>query len=300
MKAVLARPVGSLRQLPTATTRAMRSNEKQGREHLFVTHEEFQRMIASNALIEWQNVYKDDLYGMPRATVEDAITHSEDLIADIEVLGATYLRSLYPDNVVLIFIAPPSVEDLSERMQTRGETDTEIATRLQRVGMEMPYAPLCDYLIINDDAQESAEELRGIILAENSRRALANLRVESALPRQPMAFAGSVIPCYGDQVLYSSAYPHFPVALLVYGELPHDAALRSLSQCFKSLSPSIERLSNYEPLNSGFVAPVTVSGKRCEHFVEIIFVYEYMLQERLDAPDGWSWIPRDDLPPGSF
>ncbi len=300
MKAVLARPIGSLRQLPTATTRAMRPNEKQGREHLFVTHEEFQQMIASDALIEWQNVYKDDLYGMPRATVEDAIANDEDLIADIDVLGATYLRSVYPDNVVLIFIAPQSKEDLIERMRKRGESEAAIATRMQRVEMEMPYAPLCDYLIVNDEADSSAEILRGIILAENSRRTLANLRVESGLPRQRMAFAGSVIPYYGSEVLYSPTYPHFPTALLAHGELPHHAALRILSHVIKTVSPAIEYVSNYKSVSSGFIPPLAVSGKRCEHFIEITFVYEYALQERLDAPDGWKWIPRDELPPNSL
>jgi guanylate kinase len=295
MKAVLARPIGSLRQLPTATTRPMRPDEKQGREHLFVTHEEFQRLIATNALIEWQNVYKDDLYGMPRATVEDAIANNEDLIADIEVLGATYLRSVYPDNVMLIFVAPPSLDDLSERMQTRGETEAEIATRMQRVKMEMPYAPLCDYFIVNDDADASAEMLRGIILAENSRRSLANLRVESGLPRQRLAFAGSVMPYYGNEIVYSPTYPHFPTALLVYGEQPHDAALRALAQLLKSVSPEIKHLSSFNNANNNFVPPQTVSGQTCEHFTQITFVYEYALQERVDSPEGWTWIPRGDL-----
>jgi hypothetical protein len=148
---------------------------------LFVTHDEFQKMIASNALIEWQNVHHDDLYGMPRATVEDAVVQGEDLIADIEVLGATYLRSVYPDNVILIFIAPPS----------------------------------------------------------NSRRALLNNRVESGLPRRRMAFAGSAIPSQGNEVLRSASYPHFPAALLAHGELPHEAALRALSQVLKPITPTV-------------------------------------------------------------
>jgi guanylate kinase len=296
MKTVLARPVGRLRQLPTATTRPIRPNEQQGREHLFVTHDEFRRMIANNELIEWQNVHKDDLYGMPRATVENAIINEDDLIADIDVLGATYLRSVYPDNVILIFIAPLSNEDLIERMRKRGETETTIATRMQRVEMEMPYAPLCDYLIVNDEETAAAEALRGIILAENSRRALMNLRVENELPRQRMAFSASVIPYCGSEVLYSPIHPHFPTAILVQGELPHDAALRALSNTLKTISPTIEYLSNYTPGSSTFVPPLTVNGHMCDHFIEITFIYEYALQERVEAPNGWQWIPRDDMP----
>lgn len=295
MKTVLAQPVGRLRQLPTATTRPMRPDEQQGREHLFVDHEEFERLINSNALIEWQRVHGDDLYGVPRATVEAAIAAEEDLIADIDVLGATYLRSIYPDNVILIFIAPPSVDDLIERMHTRGtETEAEIAARMQRVKLEMPYAPLCDYLIVNDDADASAHMLRGIILAENSRRALLNLRVESNLPRHRLAFAACAMPIFGDEGLYRSEPPHFPTALLAHGELPHETALRVLCQTFAMVS-SVENLSGSQFSGQGFIPPLTVNSREHEHFRQITFVYQYTMPERIAPPDGWTWVKLDQI-----
>jgi guanylate kinase len=250
-------------------------------------------MIASNALIEHQRIYGGDLYGVPRATVEAAIEGNEDLIADIEVLGATYLRSIFPDNVVLIFIAPTSVDDLLQRIQKRDtETEAEIASRMERVKMEMSYAPLCDYLIVNEDAAAAAQLLRGIILAESSRRSLLNLRVESNLPRHRLAFVALVMPRYGKEVLYAVDEPHFPTALLSLGELPHEAALRALSQAL-NITASAERLSETQLGKGNFVPPIAVQSRQCEHYEQIVFVYQYRLPYRVEAPDGWKWIPRD-------
>jgi hypothetical protein len=82
---------------------------------------------------------------------------------------------------------------------------------------------------------------------------------------------------------------------LAHGELPHDAALRALSQDLKIVLPEIKHLSGYKTANSVFVPPQIVSGQACEHFTQIVFVYEYALQERVDAPDGWLLIPRSDV-----
>jgi guanylate kinase len=291
MTTVLARSVGRLRQLPTATTRPMRPGEQQGREHLFVTHEAFEQMIANNALIEYQKVYGNDLYGIPRATVEAAIAANDDLIADIEVLGATYMRSLYPDNVILIFIAPESVDDLADRIQKRGfETEAEILSRMERVPMEMSFAPLCDYLIVNDNADSAAETLRGIILAENSRRDLLNLRADSALPRHRFAYAASVVPYFDHEVLFNSSEPHFPTVLLAPGELPHEAALRALSQSLNIVG-SEQGLCDDSSIQaeSAFIPPLTISSQACEHYRRITFVYQHTMPQRITPPDGWKW-----------
>jgi guanylate kinase len=176
MNEVLKR-TSNLKQLPTATTRPMRPTEQQGREHLFVSRSEFQDMIDHDRLIEWQEVH-GQLYGMPRTAVEQALTDQQDLVADIDVLGATYLRSVYPDNVILVFIRPPSLSELEDRMRARGETETEIVKRMQRVNMEMQYAVECDYLIVNDDFEEACDILYGVVLAERSHRAVLTLRNE--------------------------------------------------------------------------------------------------------------------------
>jgi guanylate kinase len=182
MNAVLKR-IDNLNQLPTATTRSRRPNEQHGREHLFITHDEFEHMQRSNQLIESQEVH-GEWYGMPKSTVEEAIFHERDLIADIDVKGATYLHMIYPDNAVLIFIQPESTEDLRVQMQTRGESEAEIEKRMRRVNMEMQYAPSCDYLITNEkgNAEKASDILHGIVLAERSHRDLLKLRAEKNLP----------------------------------------------------------------------------------------------------------------------
>ena len=123
-----------LRQLATATTRRPRPTEQEGREHLFVTPETFREMIARNELLEWQEVHPNKFYGVPRASIENALASGEKLIADIDVLGATYIRSLYPGQVVLIYIEPPSVAVLEERMQQRGENRADIDTHAVEAG----------------------------------------------------------------------------------------------------------------------------------------------------------------------
>ena len=282
---------GSLRQLPTATTRPARPNEQQGREHLFLSQTEFEQMIAKDSLIEWQVVH-EYLYGVPRATVEEAIVAGQDLIADIEVLVAPYLRSVYPDNVILTFIQPRSVEDLIKRMKVRGTPEDEIATRLRRVEMEMSYAPFCDYLIVNDQFKRAAQTLRGIIQAEMSRRALINWRAENHLPRHKVSYAASVVPVCGDEILSQSESPHFPTILPSHGEMPDEAALRVLHQTF-NFEPAQDRLIGSKSSN-GFVSPVEVKCINQEHFEQITFIYHYRMHERISPPEGWAWVKRHD------
>lgn len=277
-----------LRQFPTATTRPMRPTEQQGREHLFVNREEFQKLIRDHALLEWQIVH-DELYGMPRATIEEAIDKEQDLIADIDVLGATHLRSVYPDNTVLIFIRPPDLEELKRRMKRRGETEESIAKRLRRVDMEMQYAPLCDYLITNDNLDEASAVLHAIILAERSRRALLNLRVEYHLPRHKFAYFTMVLPICGDAVLRRDESPHFPMAQMTHGEFPHDSALRALRQEF-TFNPSSEYLY-HDTWTGALILPAALETERLDHFQQLTFIYLYLMPERIAPPEGWCWTP---------
>jgi len=154
---------GTLKQLPTATTRPIRPDEQHGREHLFLDVEAFQELIDNNALIEYQEVRPGQYYGVPRDTVQTAIDESNDLIADIEVLGASILREQYPENTTLIFITPPSMNRLAKQMRERGTDEATIKDRMIRAAMEMPFAPLCDHIIINDNLDNAIEELHDII-----------------------------------------------------------------------------------------------------------------------------------------
>src|SRR5207253_8589286 len=112
--------IPQLSQLPTATTRPKRYTEQHGREHLFISLDEFREMIAKDALIEFQEVYPGKFYGTPRRTMQEALDARKALVADIEVVGASKLKEAFQDRVVRIFIAPPSLDDLEKRLRKRG------------------------------------------------------------------------------------------------------------------------------------------------------------------------------------
>lgn len=169
MQTVLPR-FEQLRQLPTATTRAPRDNEQHGRERLFVSLDEFKQMIADGELVEHEEVHPGKFYGVPRCNVEQALQDGEDLIADIEFAGAEKVHEAYPDNTVLIFIAPPSVQVLNERMRHRGETETGIAERIARVDREMEFQTKSEHIIVNDQFERASDELYEVICKERAER----------------------------------------------------------------------------------------------------------------------------------
>lgn len=165
---------GNLDKLVTATTRARRPHEREGYDHYFVTPDEFRRKINAGDLLEHQEVTRDKFYGILRAPVEKALNAGEDLIADIDVLGAKVLKHTYPDDVILIFVTVPGetaeerLNILEERMNhaERIESPDVIQQRLIRAReLELPFAEQCDYLIVNGDYQmdKAADELARII-----------------------------------------------------------------------------------------------------------------------------------------
>jgi len=173
MKGVLGN-VPRLRQFPTMTTRPMRANEQQGVQHFFVSPEEFRRLIAQNALIEYQEVYKDKYYGTPRRHLQDAFDSASTVIADIEVLGADKVKAAFPDRVVTIFIAPPSLADLEKRIRNREKiSEEEIKERLDRAPFELSYARQCDYCVINDTLPQTVDAVTAIVAQELHRRGCA-------------------------------------------------------------------------------------------------------------------------------
>jgi guanylate kinase len=307
MKGVQKR-LSDLRQLPTATTRPPRPNEEHGIQHLFVTQAEFRQMLADGALLEWQEIHSSgNFYGVPRTTVENAIAANEDLIADIEVLGATYIRSLYPENVVLVFITPaPPTADMAQvldilraRMEDRQETSLEINKRLHRVEMEMAYAPLGDYLIVNDDLDTAIDTLHSIIVAERSRRNAVLLRAARELPRHHLSYVARAVPVYQDSVLCrihsadGTASAPFPTGSISYGEPPHQAALRVLQGELSLSAVSTENLLHDPTVNGSFIAPSALSSVLWNNARSVAFDYLYLIAERIPAPAGWAWVRYD-------
>lgn len=154
----------------TATTRPMRGGELDGVDYHFVTREQFEAMIADDALLEWANVY-GNYYGVPKAQVMQALRQGQDVILKIDVQGAATVREIAPD-AVFIFLAPPSEDELERRLiGRRSESDATFATRTDELRNELEEAEKFDYTVIHhtDATDEAALEIEDIISRERRR-----------------------------------------------------------------------------------------------------------------------------------
>lgn len=168
MKELLSRYPDEYALSISATTRAPREGETDGREYFFKTKEEFCRMIQENALLEYAQ-YVDNYYGTPKAYVEEQLNNRKNVILEIEIQGALKIREQFPETL-LLFVTPPSAPILKERLKGRGtETEEVIHSRLCRAVEEADGCEVYDYLIINDTLAESVEEVHQIIRSERRR-----------------------------------------------------------------------------------------------------------------------------------
>lgn len=147
------------------TTRAPRGQEKHGREYFFLSSEEFDRMVLRDAFVEWANVH-GHRYGTSRQAVEERIAHGADVILEIDFQGAINIKRIF-SNAVLIFILPPSWEELRSRLQRRGEdTEEVIELRLANAALEMAQAQEFDFVIINELFERAVFDLKTIVHAQ--------------------------------------------------------------------------------------------------------------------------------------
>ena len=152
----------------SATTRKPRVGEEHGKHYFFKTTEEFEEMIAKEELLEYAN-FCNNYYGTPKALINDAIKSGKDIILEIEVQGAMQAKSAYPD-AILIFIMPPTFEELQSRLSGRGtESDDVIEARLNRAREELLAFKEYDYIVINDNLEDAVTEIKQIVQAEKLR-----------------------------------------------------------------------------------------------------------------------------------
>ena len=152
----------------SVTTRAPRPGERDGREYFFVGFERFREMVERDELLEHAE-YVANRYGTPRAYVQKRLDEGMNVILDIEVQGARQVRKKMPE-AVLIFIAPPSMEELERRLRGRAtDSESAIEGRLIRARQEYQEADFYDYLIVNDDVDKAAAKLNAILEAEHCR-----------------------------------------------------------------------------------------------------------------------------------
>lgn len=150
----------------SATTRAPREGEKEGVHYFYRTKEEFEQMIKENALLEYAE-FCGNYYGTPKAFIEETTSNGKDVILEIEVQGALQIKEIYPD-AVFIFIIPPTLIDLKNRLIRRGTEDMDtIEKRLQRAGEELVYYKEYDYVVVNESVEDATETIKNIIEAEH-------------------------------------------------------------------------------------------------------------------------------------
>lgn len=150
----------------SATTRQPREGEVHGREYFFLSKEEFEQLIKEEKLIEYAQ-YVGNYYGTPSSFVEEQRDAGKDVILEIEVQGALQVKEKFPDTV-LLFVTPPSAEELASRLRGRGtETEEVIAKRMEQAVTESTLMDKYDYLVVNDSLQEAVETMHNILQMEH-------------------------------------------------------------------------------------------------------------------------------------
>ena len=149
----------------SATTRTPRPGEVDGVHYHFTDVDHFRKMISEDAFLEYAE-YVGNFYGTPKRFVDEAMEQGKDVILDIEVQGALQVKKIYPEGV-LIFMVPPNLEELGNRLTKRGTEDKEtINKRLRRALEEMELVEEYDYLVINDTIEQATEDMLTIVAAE--------------------------------------------------------------------------------------------------------------------------------------
>ncbi|ABD87859.1 guanylate kinase [Rhodopseudomonas palustris] len=167
---LLIERVAGLKMSVSATTRTKRPGEEDGRDYYFVDHARFQAMTENAELLEWANVF-DNCYGTPRAPVEAALAVGQDVLFDIDWQGTQQLREKARDDVVSVFILPPSAADLEKRLHTRAQdSDEVIRGRMSRASHELSHFAEYDYIVVNHDIDEAFAEVHSILKAERLKR----------------------------------------------------------------------------------------------------------------------------------
>jgi guanylate kinase len=155
-----------LKMSVSVTTRPIRPGEVDGRDYHFIDQKKFDAMVAENELLEWASVF-DNSYGTPRAPVEAALAMGRNVLFDIDWQGTQQLRGRSPKDVVSVFILPPSVQALEQRLHTRAQdSDEVIRGRMKKAGDEMSHFDAYDYIVVNDNIGIAFEAVKSILRAE--------------------------------------------------------------------------------------------------------------------------------------
>ncbi len=149
----------------SCTSRAPRGTEQDGVDYYFITPEQFRQRIANDEFLEYEEVYTDKFYGTLKSEVERLSAEGHTVVFDVDVKGGVNIKRFYGDRALSLFIQPPSIEELSRRLHSRG-TDSEevIRQRLEKAAYELTFAPEFDHIIVNDVLEVAQAETLATVL----------------------------------------------------------------------------------------------------------------------------------------
>ena len=148
----------------SATSHPPRGTEKNGVEYFFLSPEEFKTLIAKGEFLEYEEVYKDRFYGTLKSQVDAQLERGENVVCDVDVLGGQNIKAYYGDKALSLFIQPPSIEVLKQRLESRGIDAPEvIKDRLARAEFELSYADKFDKVVVNDNLEDAQSEALSLI-----------------------------------------------------------------------------------------------------------------------------------------
>ena len=148
----------------SATSRPPRGTEQNGVEYFFLTPEEFRERIANGEFLEYEEVYKDRFYGTLRSQIDVQLAKGENVVCDVDVLGGQNIKKHYADRALSLFVQPPSIDALRQRLEGRGTDSAEvIADRIARAEFELSFASKFDKVVINDDLATAQQEALRIV-----------------------------------------------------------------------------------------------------------------------------------------
>ena len=168
---ILARALPDLpemRKSVSATTRPPRPEEVEGRDYFFRSRDEFHEMVGADQLLEWAKVF-EHFYGTPREWVDEILSQGQDVVLEIDVQGTLQVRQKC-QAAILIFVAPPSWQELRSRLLSRKtEDEASVARRLEGAKRELASLPHYDYVIVNDQLEKAADQFKSLVMAERCR-----------------------------------------------------------------------------------------------------------------------------------
>ena len=148
----------------SATSRAPRGVEKDGEDYYFLSGEEFDKRIAEDAFVEWEEVYAGTKYGTLRSELERIWSKGHIILFDVDVKGGVRLKDIFGEQALSIFVMPPSIEELRRRLEGRAtDTPEKIAQRIGKAAEEIGYAKYFDQTIINDELDTAVEQVRQVV-----------------------------------------------------------------------------------------------------------------------------------------